>query len=82
MTFFQKKVIAGLSKHLVGDSYILDVVLIANEFLDSRLRSRSLDLISKLDVEKAYDSMNWKFLLYLLRGMDGVEKGDGYQIWW
>lgn len=47
-----------------------DSVRLENECLDSRLRSCIPTVICKLDIEKAYDYMNWECLLFIFRTIE------------
>ena len=53
----------------VGGLQIFDVVLLANELIDSRIKSRNGGVVCKLDSEKAYDYVNWDFVIHVLKRM-------------
>ena len=48
---------------------ILDAFLAANEIIDSIVKKKDGGVLCKLDIEKAYDHINWSFLLKVLQKM-------------
>ena len=52
----------------------MDAVLIANEAINSILKSNRGAILCKLDIEKAYDHVDWSFLLAMLKKMGFRER--------
>ena len=48
---------------------ILDGVLLANELIYSRIKAKENGILCKIDIEKAYDHVDWNFLDYVLSRM-------------
>lgn len=46
---------------------IMDAILTANECVDARFESQEPGIVCKLDIEKAYDHLNWNYFLETLR---------------
>ena len=55
---------------------ILDASLIANEVLNSILKSKDKGVLWKLDIEKAYDHLNWTLLFSIMNRMGFGKKMD------
>ncbi|RVW79110.1 LINE-1 retrotransposable element ORF2 protein [Vitis vinifera] len=79
-----KKVIDKVVSHdqnaFVKGRQILDASLIANEVIDN-WKKRGQGVICKLDIEKAYDSINWQFLLKVMEKMGFGAKWLKW-MWW
>ncbi|RVX20225.1 Transposon TX1 uncharacterized 149 kDa protein [Vitis vinifera] len=63
------EVISDSQHAFVHGRQILDAVLIANEALDSRLKDNIPGLLLKMDIEKAFDHVNWNFLMEVMSKM-------------
>ena len=63
------KVISSEQSAFVEGRQILDVVLIANEAVDTIIRRKESGIVCKLDIEKAYDHLSWEFLIQVLDKM-------------
>lgn len=70
------KIISNTQGTFVKERQVMDGILIANEYVDWRKRSNIPGLICKIDLEKAYDMMDWGFFGGSLRrkglGIDGL----------
>lgn len=63
------RLISNTQSAFVKGRYILDGVLIANEVVDFIRKKKKSGLIFKVDFEKAYNSVEWSFLLESLEKM-------------
>ena len=62
-------VISESQSAFIKDRYILDGPLVLNEVLEWLKRKSKKAFLLKIDFEKAYDNVNWKFLISILEQM-------------
>ncbi|RVX20320.1 putative ribonuclease H protein [Vitis vinifera] len=68
------KVISTAQNAFVEGRQIMDAVLVANEAIDSIVKSNRGAILCKLDIEKAYDHVDWDFLLAVMEKMGFGER--------
>ena len=56
-------------------------MLIANEVIDFMLKNNNCGVLCKSDIEKAYDHVNWNFLLVVLEKMNFGQRWVGWIKW-
>ena len=76
-----KKVVSSAQNAFVEGRQILDVALIANEAIDSLLKRNESGVLCKLNIEKAYNHLNWNFLMLVMQRMGFGEKWTGWISW-
>nr|XP_009804761.1 PREDICTED: uncharacterized protein LOC104249929 [Nicotiana sylvestris] len=69
-----EKLVDSQQMDFIKGRQIINVVLIANEAVDSRIKQKKPGILCKLDIKKAYDHVNWNFLLKMLDIMGFGEK--------
>jgi hypothetical protein len=60
-------VVASTQSAFVKGRNLVDGVMVVNEVIDLAKKSGKASLVLKMDFEKAYDSVDWGFLEYMMR---------------
>lgn len=64
---FMPKLVDGQQMVFIKDRKIMDAILVANEYVDMRYRSKVPGILCKLE---SYDHLNWEYMWSTLRRMD------------
>ena len=63
------KLINKAQNAFVEGRQIMDASLMANEVIDTMLKRKEKGVLCKLDIEKAYDQINWNCILKVMQKM-------------
>ncbi|RVW93640.1 putative mitochondrial protein [Vitis vinifera] len=74
VTAVVEKVVSKAQGAFVEGRQILDVVLTANEAIDSVLKNNESGILCKLDIKKAYDKVDRTFILTIMQKMGFRDK--------
>ena len=75
------KVISKSKNAFVEERQILDAILIANEAIDSILKNKDCVILCKRDIKKAYDYVDWSFLLSVMENWGFEQKWIEWMKW-
>jgi len=68
------EIISECQHAFVYGGKISDAILIANETVDEAIRHNKKGVLCKLDMEKAFDPVNWDFIDYMFQKMGFGQK--------
>lgn len=71
-------VIDQRQSEFLGNRYLFHSVLVENKVIDKAKREKKKFLVFKVDYEKTYDSIDWNFILYMLRRLGFCNKWVGW----
>ena len=75
------EVISDSQQAFIQGRQILNTVLIASEALNSRLKDNKSGLLLKMDIEKAFDHVNWDFLMEVMSKMGFGHRWINWMKW-
>ncbi|RVW71709.1 Transposon TX1 uncharacterized 149 kDa protein [Vitis vinifera] len=75
------EVISDSQQAFIQGRQILDTVLIDSKALNSKLKDNTSGLLLKMDIEKAFDHVNWDFLMVVMSKMGFGHRWINWMKW-